>query len=168
MSIDPTKRFSNALVFQDIERRLASLERSARGTTQPLVGATDSTYRSLSLSGSYASFSGAVSVKASVPPSGRLAVWLAAEQTLEGDAYVGMYASLRFAGVNSIAPLDSASLRFFVGGGGRSAWFYVVGGLTPGPTTLSMEARHTGVAPSIAGLGSQTLMVASIGSEGTL
>lgn len=163
--IDPTKPASDALVIQDLQRRLDALERSQRTVVLSLPAVSDSTYRALSLTDTYATFAGAVSLNVNVPPSGRLAVWTSIAPTLEGGSYVGVYVAPRFTGANTIAPSDAQAVRFFVGGLWRIAWFYVVSGLAPGWTTLSMEAKHTGIAPTLAGLQAQTLMAAPVGFD---
>ena len=152
--------------FRAIEQRLTVLERSMRLPTQRFAAAHNPipTFFTPTLD-SYDDFDGAASLTVDVPPTGSLAVWLAAQPVIEAPSgFYLLYLAPAMTGSNEISADYMPALMFAEGGiYPRPVWFTSFVGLNPGPTTLTFRTSYQGTSPpTTTGFIDQVMMAAPI------
>lgn len=137
--------------MREVERRLRVAETASRVPSLGNVGGqTLTTPQSKTLTESYSAISGGASVQSTVTQRGQLLVWLTAVVSLEGSFPAGALTSVALAGPTPVAAADAWSVFRFAGTEAQSTTaFHLFEGLAPGVYTVQMQARHTGVAPSV-------------------
>lgn len=164
--MNPLLPSSDAQLFADISARLDRLERASRSPALTAAAATSGVFVDLAgVGASFAAWPGLASVDVAVPPSGRLLVMLAASADVEMSSPLaaGWFLAVAMSGANIAAASEAAGVWFTLPDGAtrqdRPTWFFLADGLTPGVTTLTLQAKHTGSSATVTvGVTSQSIV----------